>query len=131
MDSTQLVPIAGMLDEAGYHGMMLSDHICYPRDLQSKYPYSPTGDPITAARIGQRTVSLNGRETEVRLATTRFMRALNLAGLPLLSIPCGFDSHGMPIGLQLIGGLFDESTVLEVGHAYERATDWHTKRPTL
>jgi aspartyl-tRNA(Asn)/glutamyl-tRNA(Gln) amidotransferase subunit A len=87
--------------------------------------------PITAARIGQRTVSLNGQETDVRLATTRFMRALNLAGLPLLSVPCGFDSGGMPIGLQVIGRLFDESTVLEVGHAYERATEWHTKTPTL
>jgi aspartyl-tRNA(Asn)/glutamyl-tRNA(Gln) amidotransferase subunit A len=87
--------------------------------------------PITAARIGQRTVSLHGQEVDVRLATTRFMRALNLAGLPLLSIPCGFDSESMPIGLQIIGRLFDERTILEVGHAYERATAWHSRKPPL
>ncbi|MEX2303518.1 MAG: amidase, partial [Bryobacterales bacterium] len=87
--------------------------------------------PITAAKIGQKTVMISGKEWDVRLATTRFMRALNLAGLPLLSVPSGFDSGGMPIGLQIIGALFDEKTVLEVGHAYERATEWHKRRPPL
>jgi aspartyl-tRNA(Asn)/glutamyl-tRNA(Gln) amidotransferase subunit A len=87
--------------------------------------------PITAAKIGQKTVMVAGKEWDVRLATTRLMRALNLAGLPLLALPCGFDGGGMPISLQIIGGLFDEHTVLEVGHAYERATDWHKKRPVL
>ncbi len=87
--------------------------------------------PITAAKIGQNTVSIAGQEVNVRLATTRFMRALNLAGMPLLSLPCGFDSRGMPIGLQIIGRLFDEAGVLEIGHAFERATSWHQKRPKL
>lgn len=87
--------------------------------------------PITAAKIGQKTVTIAGKEWDVRLATTRFMRAMNLAGLPLLSVPCGFDSRNMPIGLQIIGRLFDEQAVLEVGHAYERATEWHTRRPRL
>jgi aspartyl-tRNA(Asn)/glutamyl-tRNA(Gln) amidotransferase subunit A len=87
--------------------------------------------PITAAKIGQKTVTIAGKEWDTRLATTRFMRALNLAGLPLLALPCGFDAGGMPISLQMIGGLFDEETVLEVGHAYERATDWHKRRPAL
>ena len=87
--------------------------------------------PITAAKIGQKTVMISGKEWDVRLATTRFMRALNLAGLPLLSVPSGFDSGGMPIGLQIIGALFDERTVLEVGHAYERATEWHKRRPPV
>jgi aspartyl-tRNA(Asn)/glutamyl-tRNA(Gln) amidotransferase subunit A len=87
--------------------------------------------PIKPARIGQKTVSLGGQQVDARLGTTRFMRALNMAGLPLLSIPCGFDSEGMPIGLQIIGGLFDEAGILEVGHAFERATTWHEKRPAL
>jgi aspartyl-tRNA(Asn)/glutamyl-tRNA(Gln) amidotransferase subunit A len=87
--------------------------------------------PITAAKIGQKTVMISGKEWDVRLATTRFMRALNMAGLPLLSVPSGFDSGGMPIGLQIIGALFDERTVLEVGHAYERATEWHKRRPPV
>ena len=55
----------------------------------------------------------------------------NLAGIVGLSIPCGFTSVGMPIGLQLLGKEFDEAKVLRVGRMYERETDWHTKRPAL
>jgi aspartyl-tRNA(Asn)/glutamyl-tRNA(Gln) amidotransferase subunit A len=55
---------------------------------------------------------------------------INLAGVPSLVTPCGF-SEGMPVGLQLIGRPFDEATLLRVGDAYQRATDWHTRRPTL
>ncbi len=60
-----------------------------------------------------------------------FTLALSLAGLPGLSLPCGFDDGGLPIGLQIMGKAFDEATVLRVAHAYEQATDWHTKRPPL
>jgi aspartyl-tRNA(Asn)/glutamyl-tRNA(Gln) amidotransferase subunit A len=57
--------------------------------------------------------------------------ALSLAGLPGLSLPCGFDAKGLPIGLQIMGAAFDEEMVLRVAHAYERATDWHTQKPAL
>jgi aspartyl-tRNA(Asn)/glutamyl-tRNA(Gln) amidotransferase subunit A len=60
-----------------------------------------------------------------------FTLALSLAGLPGLSMPCGFDANGLPIGLQIMGGAFDEATVLRVADAYERATDWHRRRPRL
>ena len=56
---------------------------------------------------------------------------VNVAGLPGISVPCGFDANGLPIGLQLIGKAFDEATLLRAAHAYERATDWHTRRPSL
>lgn len=55
--------------------------------------------------------------------------SINLAGLPALSLPCGFDSEGMPIGLQIIGKHFEETTILRVGHQYEQATEWHKKKP--
>jgi aspartyl-tRNA(Asn)/glutamyl-tRNA(Gln) amidotransferase subunit A len=55
----------------------------------------------------------------------------SLAGLPGLSMPCGFDNAGLPIGLQIIGNAFDEEMVLRVAHAYEQATDWHTRRPQI
>ena len=58
-----------------------------------------------------------------------FTLALSLAGLPGLSVPCGFDAEGLPIGLQIMGGAFDEATILHVGHAYEQATGWHRRRP--
>ena len=87
--------------------------------------------PITAAKIGEDTLRVAGRDENVRLATTRLVRALNMTGLPLLSVPCGISSEGLPIGLQLIGGLFDEAALLEVGHSYEQATEWHKKRPPI
>jgi aspartyl-tRNA(Asn)/glutamyl-tRNA(Gln) amidotransferase subunit A len=56
---------------------------------------------------------------------------INLAGNCALSLPCGFASNGMPIGLQIIGDAFQEETILKVGHAYEQSTDWHKQRPAL
>jgi aspartyl-tRNA(Asn)/glutamyl-tRNA(Gln) amidotransferase subunit A len=55
----------------------------------------------------------------------------NLSGLPTLALPNGFASSGLPISLQLTGRPFDEATVLRVGHAYQQATDWHTRRPPV
>jgi aspartyl-tRNA(Asn)/glutamyl-tRNA(Gln) amidotransferase subunit A len=56
---------------------------------------------------------------------------LVLATLPAITVPCGFTSSGLPIGLQINGASFAESTMLALAHAYEQATEWHTKRPTL
>jgi aspartyl-tRNA(Asn)/glutamyl-tRNA(Gln) amidotransferase subunit A len=56
---------------------------------------------------------------------------VNLAGLPSLSLPCGFDQGGLPIGLQLIGNVLQEQTLLEVAYAYEQSTPWHTRVPEL
>ena len=53
----------------------------------------------------------------------------NLAGLPGMSLPCGFDSQGLPIGLQLVGNYFSEAKMLNVAHQYQRATDWHARQP--
>ncbi|WP_102347867.1 Asp-tRNA(Asn)/Glu-tRNA(Gln) amidotransferase subunit GatA [Bacillus sp. Marseille-P3661] len=56
---------------------------------------------------------------------------VNLAGVPGISVPCGFSGNGLPIGLQIIGKHFDESTVYRVAHAYEQATDYTRQRPQL
>jgi aspartyl-tRNA(Asn)/glutamyl-tRNA(Gln) amidotransferase subunit A len=60
-----------------------------------------------------------------------FTIPVNLAGLPGMSLPCGFSKEGLPVGLQLIGRPFDEETLFQVGHAYESATEWHNKRPAM
>ncbi|MDE0213451.1 MAG: Asp-tRNA(Asn)/Glu-tRNA(Gln) amidotransferase subunit GatA [Deltaproteobacteria bacterium] len=57
--------------------------------------------------------------------------SVNLAGLPAMSVPCGVDQAGLPIGMQIIGRHFDEATLLRLGYAYEQATEWHTRRPEL
>ena len=58
-----------------------------------------------------------------------FTIAVNLAGLPAMSIPCGFDARGLPVGLQLIGDYFSEARMLAAAHRYQLATDWHTRVP--
>jgi len=62
---------------------------------------------------------------------SRLTRTISTLGLPVLSVPCGFSTGGLPIGIQLIGRPFDESVVLQLGHAYERAAGWHSRRPPL
>ncbi len=57
--------------------------------------------------------------------------SVNLAGIPAISLPCGFSKAGLPIGLQIIGRAFEEETVLRAAHAYEQATMWHTKKPHI
>jgi aspartyl-tRNA(Asn)/glutamyl-tRNA(Gln) amidotransferase subunit A len=57
--------------------------------------------------------------------------AVNLAGLPALSHPCGFGADGLPVGLQLIGNYFSEARLLNVAHRYQQSTDWHLQRPAL
>jgi aspartyl-tRNA(Asn)/glutamyl-tRNA(Gln) amidotransferase subunit A len=67
------------------------------------------------------------REPEVISNCTPF----NIFGLPTISIPCGFSATGLPIGLMIAGPRFAEGKVLALANAYEKATEWHLKRPTL
>jgi Asp-tRNA(Asn)/Glu-tRNA(Gln) amidotransferase A subunit family amidase len=85
--------------------------------------------PITASPIGVDTVTIHGVELPLAVALTLTAAPFNLAGLPAISVPCGFTSGGLPIGLQLAGRPFEEATVLQAAHAYEQATEWHTRSP--
>ncbi len=66
-----------------------------------------------------------------RADLARLTAPYDISGIPAISLPCGFDSKGLPIGLMIGARHFDEVTVLRVAHAYEQATDWHTKRPPI
>jgi aspartyl-tRNA(Asn)/glutamyl-tRNA(Gln) amidotransferase subunit A len=85
--------------------------------------------PAAAPRIGQTTVEFDGVSEDVRLASTRLVRGINVLGAPALAMPCGFDAAGMPLGLQIVGRPFEEELVLRVGAALEDATDFHRRRP--
>jgi len=74
---------------------------------------------------------LDDDSLQTTLTLTRFTGVFNLTGLPAISIPCGFTSAGLPIGLQLVGRWWEEATVLRVAHAYQQATDWHKRTPPL
>jgi aspartyl-tRNA(Asn)/glutamyl-tRNA(Gln) amidotransferase subunit A len=65
----------------------------------------------------------------IELEMIRNTAPFNVYGLPTISIPCGFSSSGLPIGMQISGPHFSEARVLALAHAYEQATDWHTMRP--
>jgi aspartyl-tRNA(Asn)/glutamyl-tRNA(Gln) amidotransferase subunit A len=88
------------------------------------------GTPITATPVGQAQVAIGDAQSDVRGALISFTRPFNLSGHPACSIPCGFSTEGLPIGLQIIGRPFDEATILRVADAYQRTTDWHTRRPS-
>ena len=87
--------------------------------------------PIPTAHIGQKEIEVLGRLENVRMATTRNIRSMNLPGVPVVSVPCGFHEDGLPIGLQIAGPRFGEAAALTVAHAYEQATDWHTRVPSM
>lgn len=85
-------------------------------------PVSPT----TAWKIGEKT----GDPVQMYLSDI-YTLAVNLAGLPALSLPCGFGAGELPIGLQLIGNHFDEARLLNVAHRYQQCTGWHQRRPEI
>ena len=86
---------------------------------------------IGAPPQGASQVLVDGQEFDVLPGLTRYSRVFNLTGLPAISIPCGFTSDDLPIGLQLVGALYDEVTVLRAAYAYDQATEWHLRRPPL
>jgi aspartyl-tRNA(Asn)/glutamyl-tRNA(Gln) amidotransferase subunit A len=86
---------------------------------------TPTA-PTTAFKIGEKT-----QDPLQMYLSDIFTISVNLAGLPALSLPCGFDFQGLPVGLQMIGKHFDETTILRIAFAYEQSTDWHKRKPKL
>ncbi|HEY2647438.1 MAG TPA: amidase [Candidatus Acidoferrales bacterium] len=87
--------------------------------------------PVAAPPIGAEFMQIDGEEFGVRPAIVGHSRPANFTGLPAISVPCGFTREGLPIGLQLIGRAFDETTLLRIAHSYERANDWSARHPRL
>lgn len=84
--------------------------------------------PAVAAEVGQESFTWpNGKQETVINAYVRLSCPANITGLPAMSLPCGFNDAGLPIGLQMIGRPFDERTVLRIAQTYESSTDW--RRP--
>lgn len=76
--------------------------------------------PTTAPPAGQTTIEINGTEENTRMASTRLVRSINFFGEPALSMPCGRDKNGLPIGLQLIGAPFSEPKLFQIAKTIER-----------
>jgi aspartyl-tRNA(Asn)/glutamyl-tRNA(Gln) amidotransferase subunit A len=86
---------------------------------------SPTS-PTAAFKLGEKS-----SDPLAMYLTDIYTISVNLAGLHGVSVPCGFTTGGLPIGLQIIGRPFDESALLAIAGHYEQAHDWHTKHPSL
>lgn len=86
---------------------------------------SPTS-PTTAFKLGER---IND-PLKMYLADV-FTVAVSVAGIPAISLPCGFDNNNLPIGLQIMANQFDEERMFAAAYAYEQATDWHKKKPNI
>jgi aspartyl-tRNA(Asn)/glutamyl-tRNA(Gln) amidotransferase subunit A len=86
---------------------------------------TPTS-PTPAFRVGERTAD----PLQMYLSDI-FTISVNLAGIPGLSIPCGFTGDGLPVGLQILGRDFDEERILQIAYAYEQATEWRKRRPEI
>ena len=86
---------------------------------------TPTS-PTAAFRIGEKI-----RDPLKMYLSDIYTISANLAGLPAISVPCGFTKNGLPVGLQILAKPFDEEMILKVAHAYEQATPWHKMKPGI
>ena len=83
--------------------------------------------PAILTEQSNQEISIDGIGENATTALLRLNMPFNLAGLPAISFPCGFTTNGLPIGLQVAGRSFEESTVLRIAHAYQQLTDWHRR----
>jgi aspartyl-tRNA(Asn)/glutamyl-tRNA(Gln) amidotransferase subunit A len=105
---------------AKFHEVLVSNHI--------DALVAPT-TPITATRIGEESVAIDGKDHLTRALLLRLNRPANLAGVPAISVPCGSTQEGLPAGLQFIGGVRQEAQLLELAADFERAQTGDNRRP--
>ena len=95
-------------------------------------PTSPITTPtISAFNDAFKDLSYPGSANDIRRLTLRNTSPFDKYGLPTISVPCGFTSSGLPIGIQIAGALGHDALVLQVAHAYEQATEWHKRKPNV
>jgi aspartyl-tRNA(Asn)/glutamyl-tRNA(Gln) amidotransferase subunit A len=85
----------------------------------------------TATPVDQMTIAFADGEEPVHAGFTRLTMPFNTTGQPALSIPCGFDAAGLPIGLQLVGVPQRDAALCRIGQVYERSAGWSERRPAL
>jgi aspartyl-tRNA(Asn)/glutamyl-tRNA(Gln) amidotransferase subunit A len=122
------IPGVSYLEALRWRGQALAAHVAAVANVDAVIaPVSP----VPAPTIAESDVGNSPDAEAVIQRLTRLTRPINYLGLPALSIPCGFTRGGLPVGMQLIGRSFDEATLLRVGAAFQRATDFHERLPKL
>jgi len=122
------IPGVTYLEALRWRGPALAAHIAATGDVDAVL--APVA-PVAAPTIAESDVGTSpGAEAAIQ-RLTRFTRPINYLGLPALSVPAGFAGKGLPVGVQFIGRSFDEATLLRIGAAFQRATDFHERVPEL
>jgi len=120
------IPGVLYLEAMRWRGPALAAHIAATSGVDAVL--APVA-PVAAPTIAESDVGNSPNAEAVIQRLTRFTRPINYLGLPSLSIPSAFNPRGLPIGMQLVGRSFDETTLLTIGAAFQRATDFHEKVP--
>jgi aspartyl-tRNA(Asn)/glutamyl-tRNA(Gln) amidotransferase subunit A len=122
------IPGVTYLEAVRWRAQALAAHVAAVANVDAVIaPVSP----VPAPTIAESDVGNSPDAEAVIQRLTRFTRPINYLGLPALSIPCGFTRAGLPVGMQLVGRSFDEATLLRLGAAFQRATDFHEREPKL
>ena len=113
-----------------YYSRALKVRTLIKRDFEEAFKkydsiITPTS-PTPAFKIGEKI-----EDPLTMYLSDIFTISANLAGIPGISVPCGFSKDNLPIGLQILGRPFDEETILRIAYNYEQATSWHKKKPSL
>jgi aspartyl-tRNA(Asn)/glutamyl-tRNA(Gln) amidotransferase subunit A len=122
------IPAVSYLEAMRWRGPALAAHVAATSVVDAVL--APVA-PVAAPTIAESDVGNSPDAEAVIQRLTRFTRPVNYLGLPSLAIPCGFTKAGLPVGMQLIGASFDEAMLLRIGATFQRATDFHQKRPEL
>ena len=122
------IPAVSYLEALRWRGPALSAHIAATEGVDAVI--APVA-PVPAPTIAESDFGNAPNAEAVIQRLTRFTRPINYLGLPSLAIPSGFTAGGLPVGMQLVGRSFDEATLLTIGAAFQRVTDFHDKLPAL
>jgi aspartyl-tRNA(Asn)/glutamyl-tRNA(Gln) amidotransferase subunit A len=122
------IPGVSYLEALRWRGPALAAHIAATADVDAVI--APVA-PIAAPTIAESDVGNSPDAESVIQRLTRFTRPINYLGLPSLALPSGFTAKGLPVAMQLVGRSFDEATLLRIGAAFQRATDFHEKVPNV
>jgi aspartyl-tRNA(Asn)/glutamyl-tRNA(Gln) amidotransferase subunit A len=120
------IPGVSYLEALRWRGPALAAHVAATSRVDAVL--APVA-PVPAPTIAESDIGNSPGAEAVIQRLTRFTRPINYLGLPSLAMPAGFTAKGLPVGMQLIGRSFDEATVLKIGAAFQRATDFHDRVP--
>lgn len=116
LDQGRLVPATDYVNAQRIRKMLVNEFNALFEKIDCLFtPATPTTAPL----IGQKQVELDGEMMDTRLATTRFVRGINVLGFPALSMPCGHSAEGLPMGLQIVGRPFEDRLLLMLGEHLE------------